>query len=100
MADLLTSGQIRAARAILRLPVEQLAKSADIPVEVLAAIEAADGQIGDNLHGPAGRLRKALEDAGIVLLDQDADGGPGLRLRRTTTQEGIRPEHLTAANDD
>jgi hypothetical protein len=101
MADYLTSEQIRAARAMLRLAVEDLARAADIPVEVLIAIEASDGQVGDNEHGPAGPLRDALEMSGIEFLEEDAEGGVGIRLMRPRrTQEGIRPENLTAANDD
>lgn len=101
MAGYLTSEQIRAARAMLRLSVEALAGMASLPVETINAIEAADGPVADNLYGPAKPLRQALEGAGIEFLDPDGEGGPGLRLAgEKRAQEGIRPENLTAANDD
>lgn len=101
MADYLTSEQIRAARAMLRISVEWLAKDAGLPAETISAIEAGDGPVGDNFHGPAGPIRRALEAAGIEFIDADDEGGAGIRFRRPQRhQEGIRPENLTAANDD
>jgi hypothetical protein len=35
------------------------------------------------------KMRRALETAGIQIIDEDADGGPGVRLRGAK-QEGKR----------
>jgi hypothetical protein len=86
---------------MLRLSVERLAENAGLSAQTLSAIEATDGTVGDNFHGPAGPIRRALEAAGIEFIDEDDDGGAGVRLSRPRrSQEGIRPENLTAANDD
>ncbi|MBL8584644.1 MAG: DNA-binding protein [Rhizobiaceae bacterium] len=99
--DYLTSEQIRAARAMLRLSVDELAKLSGVAAPTIASLESSDGPVGDNRHGPAGPLRQALEQAGIAFIDADDEGGPGLRLAGPArVQQGIRPENLTAANDD
>lgn len=101
MSEYLTSEQIRAARAVLRMSLEDLSDISGVPAATIIAIEATDGAIGDNVRGPAAPLRRALEDAGITFIDAADGGGPGLRIGRPQrAQEGIRPENLTAANDD
>lgn len=101
MTDHLTSEQIRAARAMLGISAERLAEDAGLSLETVSAIEAGEGQVGDSLHGPARPIRRALEAAGIEFIDEDEEGGCGVRFRGPQrSQEGIRPENLTAANDD
>lgn len=41
----------------------------------------------------------ALEKAGIIFLAEDSEGA-GVRLRKSTRTEGLRPDELNAANDD
>ena len=46
-----------------------------------------------------GRIRHALESAGLDLLEEDGHG-PGVRLRKVAPpEEGLRPDELSAAND-
>jgi hypothetical protein len=76
----LTSGQIRASRALLRWSAEDLAREAILGVATIKRAEAAE-------HGtsmtPANDLavRRALEVAGIEFIDENG-GGPGVRLRK------------------
>ncbi len=66
----LTSDQLRAARVLLHLRQDQLAKIATVGVATVRRFEGGKG-IG-RLHLDA--LRKAVEEAGAILLD--ADDGP------------------------
>ena len=77
---MITSGQIKAARALVGLTVAKLAKEAGIGFTTLVRLEAADGV-------PSGTVRtldavqKALEAAGIEFIGTPEDG-PGVRLRK------------------
>ena len=77
---MITSGQIKAARALVGLTVAELAKEAGIGFTTLVRLEAADGV-------PSGTVRtldavqKALEAAGIEFIGTPEDG-PGVRLRK------------------
>jgi transcriptional regulator with XRE-family HTH domain len=73
--------QIRAARALLNLSQQELARRASIGVGTIKRIEAAR----EALTGTAqtlSRIQKALEAAGITFIDQDEQRGPGVRLRK------------------
>jgi transcriptional regulator with XRE-family HTH domain len=73
--------QIRAARNLLGLSQEDLAKRASIAVVTLKRLEAARTEIRGSAQTMA-RIQQALESAGIIFIDQDAQAGPGVRLRR------------------
>ncbi len=90
---MLTGVQVRAARAMLRWDVAQLAVAAGVVEADIALIEAHDGA-----PPPSGidlaAIVLALEQAGVVFLD---GGAPGVQLRPQA--EGMRPEQLNAEND-
>lgn len=96
---MITHDQIRAARAMLNLSVETLARDTGLATDDLAALEngqkAGDSRMLD-------LLRTAFERHGIVFLatgEDDPGVGPGIRLRSKTTDEGLRPENLNSYND-
>jgi transcriptional regulator with XRE-family HTH domain len=73
--------QIRAARALLGLSQEDLARQASIGIVTVKRLEAA----GERIRGTAqtmARIQRALESAGIIFIDQDGERGPGVRLRQ------------------
>jgi transcriptional regulator with XRE-family HTH domain len=75
----ITSDQLRGARALLRWDQKKLATSAQVSVETIKRLERTAGPISAHpLTIEA--LRKALESAGIVFIEQNG-GGPGVRLR-------------------
>jgi len=77
---LISAGQIRAARALLRWSQADLAKAADVSVPTLKRWEATD----DVPSGTVNNLKavqRALEAAGIEFIDENG-GGPGVRLKR------------------
>jgi hypothetical protein len=76
----LTSGQIRAARALLRWRAEDLARESAVGVATIRRAELAEDETSmtaaNNLS-----LRRALEAAGVEFIDGNG-GGPGVRLRK------------------
>jgi transcriptional regulator with XRE-family HTH domain len=72
--------QIRAARALLRLTLKDLAAASGVSVATIVRVEAEDGPpraTTANLNA----LRLALEAAGVAFIDPQDGMGPGLRLR-------------------
>lgn len=72
----ITGGQIRAARALLRLTAQELADLASVGVATVRRAEAEDGEISAT-EANANAIRRALEARGIHLLD-----GNGVQLPR------------------
>ena len=76
----LASSQIRAARALLRWTVDDLAREAALGRNTILRAEVADDQtsltVANNLA-----VRRALEGAGVEFIDENG-GGPGVRLRK------------------
>lgn len=97
---MITATQIRGARAMIGMSIEELAAASGLPVETVMALE--NGEFAGEPHALFD-VRSTLEAHGIIFLssgNQD-EGGPGIRLRaRTSSDDGIRPENLNAANDD
>jgi transcriptional regulator with XRE-family HTH domain len=64
-----SSEQIKAARALLRMEQEELARRADVSVTTIRRLEAASGE---QLVAAATteKVRKALEEAGVEFIHQ------------------------------
>ncbi len=70
--------QARAARALIRLPRDHVARTAGLDEDTLRAFETGDANLDtDTLH----RLRVALEAGGAVFLPETREGGIGVRLK-------------------
>ncbi len=82
---MITSQQMRAARALLGLDQRQLAELAGLSLPTIQRMEASDGQV----RGVVDTLVKvinALEGAGIELIGENAPSngvGRGVRLKET-----------------
>lgn len=78
-----TSAQIRAARALLDWSQKDLAAKSKLSVPTIKRME---GPMGPDRSTEANveAIRRALESAGIIFLDegQKLDGGVGVRLRK------------------
>ncbi len=73
---MLTSEQIRAARALLRWEQKNLAAAAGVSVETIKRLEKKPGRVSAYVQ-TVDAIRGALETAGVEFLNGDA---PGVRL--------------------
>jgi transcriptional regulator with XRE-family HTH domain len=70
--------QLRAARALLGWSREDLAKHSGVST---LAIKSFETRGSDPRQTTIYKWRRALEEGGVVFLDRDANGGPGVRLK-------------------
>jgi ribosome-binding protein aMBF1 (putative translation factor) len=77
---LLTSAQIRAARALVRWSAEDLARQTSLSVTTIRRAELANEQTSMTTANDLA-VRRALEVAGVEFIDENG-GGPGVRLRK------------------
>jgi hypothetical protein len=75
----LTSGQIRAARALIRWSAEDLARASAVGVTTIRRAEVTEHQTSLTAANDLA-IRRALEEAGVMFLAEDG-GGAGVRLR-------------------
>jgi transcriptional regulator with XRE-family HTH domain len=75
----ITSEQVRAARALLRWEQKALAEASSVSLPSIKRLEAQKGLLGAQPRTIAA-IRAALEAAGIIFIDQNGNG-PGVRLR-------------------
>src|SRR3954452_14993840 len=81
----LTSEQCRAARALLDWTQDDLAAHAEVSRSTVRGFEG--GQHGLQ-RATATAIRRALEVAGVIFIEANADCGPVVRLGRSTRTEG------------
>jgi transcriptional regulator with XRE-family HTH domain len=77
---MVTSAQIRAARALLNWTVRDLAERAGVHRNTVTRTETDATGPG---HATAA-IRAALEAAGVIFVDENGEG-PGVRLRKTNS---------------
>lgn len=94
---LITGSQLRAARALVRWSVEDLADKSRVAVATVIQAEAEEGLV---TAADARSFRCALEEAGVEFIAENG-GGVGVRFARRSgpPDEGLRPEQLTSEND-
>ncbi len=72
-----TGTQVRMARAAVGWGVRQLAEKASINPNTVSRIENG----GDALASTLDRIQAALENAEVIFIDRNEEGGPGVRLK-------------------
>ncbi len=75
---MLTGAQVRMARAAVGWGVRDLAEKANVTPNTVSRIENG----GDALASTLDRIQAALENAGVIFIDEDEEG-PGVRLRKS-----------------
>ena len=75
---MLSSEQVRAARAMLRIEQRDLAATAGVSLETVKRIERSPGPISA-LAATVEKIQRALESAGVEFTNGDE---PGLKLRK------------------
>jgi transcriptional regulator with XRE-family HTH domain len=86
---MITSTQLRAARALLGMGQRQLAERAGLSVPTIQRMEASDGLVRGNVDSLM-KLIGGLEAAGVELIGEGAisqAGGRGVRLK------AVREDH-------
>ena len=79
---MLSSEQVRAARALLRWEQKDLADASGISLPSIKRLETQRGRLAAQ-DRTAKAIRSALEEAGVTFIDDNAtsaSGGPGVRL--------------------
>jgi len=80
---MISSAQMRAARALLGWDQRQLAEAAGLSLPTIQRMEASDGQVRGNVDSLM-KVVEALERAGVELIAEGAAspaGGRGVRLK-------------------
>ena len=75
---MVTSEQVRAARAMLRWEQATLAEKAGVSVETIKRLERLDGPLTAGRHATITAIEKAFAKAGVEFTNGEAPGG---RLR-------------------
>ena len=89
---MITSRQLRAARALAGLDQAALAKAARLSLPTIQRMEASNGVIRGNVESLM-KLIAALDRAGIELVNEGAvsePGGRGVRLKAPSNSRGKR----------
>ena len=76
---MITSEQIRGARAMLRWEQKQLSEASGVSVPTIKRMEAGSGTVRGTYENVSA-IQTALEAAGVEFIDPNG-GGPGVRLR-------------------
>ncbi len=80
---MITSAQLRAARALLGIDQRQLAEICDLSVPTIQRMEASEGVVRGNVDSLM-KLIEALDQSGVELITEGAvsqAGGRGVRLK-------------------
>lgn len=83
MKSMITSGQMRAARALLGIDQRELAQRAGLSLPTIQRMEASNGVVRGNVDSLM-KLIGALDSNGIELIGEGAAstaGGRGVRLK-------------------
>ena len=71
--------QLRAARALVGWSQPELAEHSSVGIATIRRMEGARG-LPKTTAGNVWKVQRALEDAGVVFIDENG-GGPGVRLK-------------------
>ena len=91
---MITSRQLRAARALAGVDQKALAKAARLSLPTIQRMEASDGVVRGTVDSLM-KLIAALHRLGIELIDEratSADGGRGVRLKSEAGSRKSRPQ--------
>jgi transcriptional regulator with XRE-family HTH domain len=81
---MITSGQLRASRALLGIDQRKLAELSGLSLPTIQRMEASEGVIRGNVDSLM-KLVAALDASGVELIPENATsagGGRGVRLKR------------------
>lgn len=94
---MITSEQVRAARALLRWETRDLAQALKLPLSTVERLEATPGPLAAE-PSAIEAVRAAFDAAGLEFIEENG-GGAGVRLKRPDGVS-IPVEELNASNDE
>ena len=77
---MIEAAQIRAARGLVEFSQIQLAEVSGLALSTIRRMEVAGGTLKSSVENVL-KVQRALEDAGVVFIDQNEKSGPGVRLK-------------------
>jgi predicted transcriptional regulator len=80
---MMTSAQLKAARALLEMDQKTLAQSSGVSLTTIRRMEASGGIVKSNV-GTLNKIMEALDHHGVTLINNDTEslsGGRGVRLK-------------------
>jgi transcriptional regulator with XRE-family HTH domain len=77
---MLSVAQLRAARALLGWSQGELAEAASLAIATIKRMESARGPLKSSAENVL-KVQQALEDAGVIFIESNEDGGPGVRFK-------------------
>src|SRR5437870_12821749 len=83
----LRSSQIRAARALLRWTADDLARESALGLNTIKRAELAEDETSLTIANDLA-VRRALDAAGGMFIDENGGAGPGVRLRKRQRKTG------------
>lgn len=75
---IITPLQMKLARTAVGLGVRELAAKAEVAPSTVQRFESGRGDMHSRTLD---RVQQVLEEAGVMFIGTDAEGGPGVRLR-------------------
>ena len=80
--------QMRAARALLRWAAADLVRESGVSLATIHRAESVDGKTAMTFAN-ASAIRRALENAGVELIEENGGGGPGARLKQPLSDQSV-----------
>ena len=77
---MITVEQLRAARSLLGWNQYRLAEASGLAIATIRRMEGDRGPLRSSAENVL-KVQQALEDAGVIFIDPNEDGGPGVRLK-------------------
>jgi transcriptional regulator with XRE-family HTH domain len=94
---MISSDQVRAARAILRLAQAELAKAAGVSLETIKRVEAMEGELKIRLDTLT-KIKSALEKAGVEFIAENG-GGAGVRLAKKAKRNKLEAAQAAGVSE-
>jgi predicted transcriptional regulator len=82
---MITSEQVRAARALLRIEQKDLADASKVSLASIKRLETQPGPLAAQPR-TVEAIRAALETAGVIFVHENGEG-PGVRLRKASGKQ-------------
>ena len=78
--------QLKAARALLRWNQDQLAEASGVGLATIKRMETREGSVGGYAE-KVWKVQRALEEAGIIFIEEDDVSGVGVRLKKRPARD-------------